>query len=149
MTAPPPLLKSIHVRCSLEHAFDTFVERVDLWWPKTHKKFPRSRLSLDARKGGAFKEVADDGSEHVMGVVHDVVRPHRLRYAWNPGKGAGPTDVVVTFVEDADGVVVEVVHSVGGSVDVWAERVAVFDRGWSAVLPAFAAAAATASPATR
>lgn len=135
------LHKSIRVRCSLEHAFDTFVERIDLWWPPSHRKFARSRLVLEPSPRGRFVEVADDGAEHVMGVVVDVERPHRLRYAWHPGQGAGPTEVTVSFAEDGDGVVVDVVHSAGASVDVWAQRVAIFEKGWGAVLPAFATVA--------
>lgn len=138
------LHKSIRVRCSLDHAFDTFVTRIDLWWPPSHRKFPRSRLVLEAVPHGRFVEVADDGAVHVMGEVKDVERPRRLQYAWRPGQGAGPTDVVVSFREDGDGVVVDVVHSAAASVDVWQERVVLFERGWSAVLPAFASFLAAA-----
>jgi uncharacterized protein YndB with AHSA1/START domain len=141
------LEKSVRVRCDIEHAFDTFTARVDLWWPPSHRKFARSALTFDVREGGLFVERGEDGSENVLGVVVTVERPRLLRYAWNPGRGAGPTDVEVRFTAiDLDGVsgtLVEVIHREGdsGLADLWPARVALFDRGWSAVLPAFSQAA--------
>jgi uncharacterized protein YndB with AHSA1/START domain len=141
------LEKSVRVRCSVEHAFDTFTARVDLWWPPGHRKLASSMLSFDAREGGLFVERGADGSENVLGVVVTVQRPLLLRYAWNPGRGAGPTDVEVRFtaidLDGAMGTLVEVIHREGdsGLSDLWPARVALFDKGWSAVLPAFSQAA--------
>jgi uncharacterized protein YndB with AHSA1/START domain len=148
MTTEKGLLhKSVRVRCSVEHAFDTFTARVDMWWPPGHRKFARSSLTFDVRSGGAFVERADDGSENVLGVVIAVERPHLLRYAWNPGRGTGPTDVEVRFTAQGDETLVEVTHREGdsGLADLWPARVALFDKGWSAVLAAFSQAAAVAA----
>ena len=129
------------MKCSVEHAFDVFTARIDLWWPPGHRRFPSSTMALDAKAGGRFVERAPDGREAVLGEVLDVERPTRVKYTWTPGSPDAPTEVEVRFTADGDETLVEVHHTAGAS-RVWTEKVALFERGWSAVLPAFADAAA-------
>jgi uncharacterized protein YndB with AHSA1/START domain len=133
------LQKSIRVKCSVAHAFDTFTARIDLWWPPSHRRFPSSTLTLDAVVGGRFVEKSADGREAVLGEVVDVERPHRVKYTWAPGSPDAPTEVEVRFTADGDETVVDVRHTPGRS-SVFSEKVALFEKGWSAVLPAFASA---------
>lgn len=133
-----PYETSITLRCNVEHAFDAFIDKVDLWWPKSHRRFEHSSFSLDARVGGKLVERADDGSEMVFGDVLSCERPKTIRLSWYPGKISRPTEVTITFVGKGDHTTVRVVHAEGDG-DMgsrWEERVALFSSGWAAILSA-------------
>jgi uncharacterized protein YndB with AHSA1/START domain len=136
-----PLLKSIRVRCAVPHAFDVFTRQVDLWWPPGHRRFEESHIHLEPVGGGRFLERASNGAEVELGKVVTCDPPNAITYTWNPGKGAGPTLVSVRFAADQVGTLVEITHSEGDSAlsELWKERVALFNRGWDIVLPAFGA----------
>lgn len=86
-------------------------------------------------------ERAANGDEIELGEVVTCDPPNGISYTWNPGKGAGPTLVSVSFAPDSTGTLVQIIHSEADSelADLWGERVALFDRGWNIVLPAFGA----------
>jgi len=134
-----PLHKQVFVRCSPAHAFTTFTQRIDAWWPPSHRKHDDSRMELDARDGGHFIEYASDGQTTIFGEVVECLPPKRIVYTWNPGRGAGPTTVTVSFHPEGEGTRVEVLHVEGDSQlgEQWRERVAIFDRAWTSVLRAF------------
>ncbi len=138
-----PLRQSMRVRCSPDHAYDVFTNRVDLWWPPTHRKFETSTLTLEPRPGGRFFETSDAGEEAVLGEVLTCDPPRKITYTWHPGKISGPTHVEVTFLPEGTETVVNILHSEGNSAlgRHWSERVALFTKGWGIVLPAFAACA--------
>jgi uncharacterized protein YndB with AHSA1/START domain len=131
--------KSIEVRCSLEHAFATFTERVDWWWPTTHRRFPGSRVVLEGRVGGRFVEQASDGREVRLGEIVECDPPRFIRYTWYPGAESTPTEVVVSFQAEGDATRVEVIHAEGNANlgTLWPERARLFDNGWRTVLPPF------------
>lgn len=133
-----PYETSITLRCNAEHAFDAFIDQVDLWWPNSHRRFERSSFSLDARAGGKLVERADDGSEMVFGDVLSCERPKTIRMSWHPGKISQPTEVTITFVEEGGRTTVRVVHAEGrGEMGPrWEEKVALFSSGWTAILNA-------------
>lgn len=120
-------------------AFEAFTDRVDDWWPASHRKFKASTLRFEKRAGGRFFETSSDGEEAVFGEVRCWEPPHRLSYGWWPGAGAGPTEVDVRFFAEGSGTRVEVTHSEGqsGLGIQWTERAELFHRGWDAVLRAF------------
>lgn len=133
-----PVCHTIRVRCPLDHAFRTFTDRIDLWWPPGHRKLAGSRITLEA--GGRFLERGADGTENLLG---DVVRwepPHRLTYTWRPGAPAGfATEVDVQFTAEGDQTRVDVVHREGesGLGEVWPTRARLFDASWTTVLAAY------------
>jgi uncharacterized protein YndB with AHSA1/START domain len=128
------------VRCRVEHAFTAFTQKVELWWPRGHRRFERSELQLQAEVGGRFFERADSGEEHEVGQVVICEPPHRIVYTWWPGAISKPTLVEVSFAQHGNETWVEVRHSEGDSElgDAWPTRVALFERGWQHVLTAFA-----------
>lgn len=140
----PPLERSIRVRCSVERAFEVFTAEVDAWWPSGHRRFERSCLLFEAEEGGRLVERAETGEEVVLGDVLVCDPPHRLVYTWFPGAFARPTEVEVRFTPAGAHTLVEVTHAAGASAlgDAWPERLEIFGRAWSEVLPAFAARAA-------
>ena len=42
-----PLKRSVRVRCPIDHAFAVFTDRIDLWWPSSHRMLSDSRLHSD------------------------------------------------------------------------------------------------------
>ena len=63
--------KSVVVACSPEHAFDTFTERMDTWWPfETHS--PANERPEDAvfepREGGRVYDRMADGDRSARDV---------------------------------------------------------------------------------
>ena len=135
------LEKRIEVACSIEHAFSTFTQKVDLWWPRGHRKFKDSRLSLESSVGGCLVERSRAGEEFRIGEVLVWEPPERLSYAWYPGSPQSPTRVDIYFrAASAERTLVEVVHQEGASGlgDTWTDRVVLFNRGWTAVLDALA-----------
>ena len=134
-----PLSREVRVRCALEHAFETFTGRIDLWWPTSHRKLDGSRLEMEAKVGGRFYERTDGGETAVLGEVVRWEPPHRVTYSWWPGALTGPTEVDVRFTHDGDATLVSVVHAEGQSNlgEAWPIRVKKFASAWADVLPAF------------
>ena len=134
-----PLKKTIIVACDRAHAFKVFTERVDVWWPRSHRRFDASTLSFEPKVGGQLFEQATGTDERaVFGEVLCWEPPTRLCYSWNPGGGVGPTHVEVSFVEDNEQTRVDITHSEGDSQlgDNWRTRVKRFGSAWDEVLPA-------------
>ena len=131
---------SVRVNCAPDHAFAVFTNRVDLWWPPSHRRCAGSTLELDAVPGGRLVERAENGDEATIGDVLDSDPPHWLRLSWHLGKISAPTHVTVTFQADGAQTLVAVHHAEGDSAmgDQWPARAAMFDRGWTAVLAALA-----------
>ncbi len=133
------LKRSVRVRCPIDHAFAVFTDRIDLWWPSSHRMLDNSRLQMEARPGGRFYERTSAGDEKNLGEVLVWQPPHRVTYTWYPGAVDGPTQVDVQFTPDGDFTVVDVTHAEGDSRlgELWQQRVKKFASAWSDVLPAF------------
>lgn len=136
-----PLVRRVRVRCSVDHAFSVFTERVDLWWPPGHRRFAESTLLLEARVGGRFVERAASGEEVRLGDVLACDPPHSISYTWFPGASSQPTRVDVRFLGEGEETTVEVRHGEGESElgELWPDRVKLFERGWTHVLAALQA----------
>ena len=132
------LARQIPLACSPERAFRTFVEQVDLWWPRGHRRFRDGTLRFD---GERLVDRAADGSEWTMASVVEQTPPSRLRLDWFPGSPKAPTHVEIAFTAAGAGTLVTIVHRplTPAASEVWAARVATFTAGWDAVLPALAA----------
>jgi uncharacterized protein YndB with AHSA1/START domain len=135
------LRRTIRVRCSVDHAFAVFTDRIDQWWPPGHRRWADSQLRLEAVVGGRFFERTPEGEEATLGEVVDVQPPHRIVYTWYPGAIDAPTRVEIRFAAEGADTIVDVVHAEGdsGRGEQWPSRVAKFERGWQHVLAAFAA----------
>ncbi len=133
-----PFRATTTLRCTPEHAFHTFTTKVDLWWPRSHRRFDRSSFSFEARAGGRLIERGPDGATMTFGEVLSCDPPNEIRLAWHPGKVSLPTEVTITFRQDGELTVVQVVHSEGDSAlgNRWDEKVALFSGGWAAIFAA-------------
>jgi uncharacterized protein YndB with AHSA1/START domain len=137
---------SQELRCSPEHAFAVWTDRIAMWWPKGHSASgdPDTRVVLEPRLGGRIYERTPDGRETDWGRITEWEPPHRLGYRWHIAWDvARATDVSVTFVElDHGRTRLDVVHTGWDRFRDQADRFRTANAaGWDALLPAFVTAA--------
>jgi uncharacterized protein YndB with AHSA1/START domain len=131
------LTRTITLNCGVEHAFDVFTTKIDLWWPRGHRKTSEGALRLQPVAGGALIDRAPDGSEWRMAEVAEIDPPTLLKLDWYPGSPAAPTSVEIRFAPQVSGTTVTVTHRpLLETKSIWPQRVALFTKGWEAVLPA-------------
>jgi len=131
------LTRTITLKCDVAHAFDVFTNRIDLWWPRGHRKTSEGSLRLQAVAGGALIDRAPDGNEWRMAEVAEIDPPSLLKLDWYPGSPAAPTSVEIRFAQFQDGTAVTVTHRpLLETKSIWPQRVAIFIKGWETVLPA-------------
>jgi uncharacterized protein YndB with AHSA1/START domain len=152
--------KSITVEASQEHAFKTWTEGLDSWWPRGHHigEAEMAEAVIEPREGGRSYERGVDGSECEWGTVLVYEPPSRIVVSWqidgnwkyepDPSKASeyevrfvaeGPTTTRVEFEHrnlerhgDAAPKLFEAFNSEGG---------------WTGLMVKFAEAAAATSPA--
>jgi uncharacterized protein YndB with AHSA1/START domain len=129
------LTRTIDLRCPVDHAFDVFTSKIDLWWPRGHRKNRDASLTLS---DNALVERSPDGSEWIMGQVTAIDPPRLLSLDWFPGSPAAPTSVDIRFSPSATGTTITVTHRAltPAAGEIWPQRVALFTKGWETVLPA-------------
>lgn len=76
--------KSLPIKASAERCFKVFTEQIDAWWPRQHHigQSPLKREVLEARPGGRWYGLSEDGSECEVGKVLVWEPPRRLVLAW-------------------------------------------------------------------
>ena len=135
-----PIHKQITLRCSRAHAFRTWVERIDLWWPSGHRSMAGSTMRMDGVEGGQLVEEGVEGQRFVFGQVLRWDPPSGMTLAWYPGTGLEhPTEVEVRFIEVGEAQTrVEVEHREAAPLEdgVWPKRAVLYTRAWTHVLDA-------------
>jgi Activator of Hsp90 ATPase homolog 1-like protein len=129
---------SFEVACSPEHAFATWTERIDAWWPRSHSvSGGTAQVMLEPRLGGRLFERTPAGDEIAWGEVTVWEPPRRLGYLWHLRRDpSDATDVEITFTERGDRTThVEIEHRgwerlADGAT--WRER---NQQAWSTLLP--------------
>jgi uncharacterized protein YndB with AHSA1/START domain len=84
---PAPVRKSIEVEATPELAFEVFVNRFGLWWPKSHHigAADPETFIIEPRAGGRWFERGVDGTECEVGTVKVFEPPSRLVLDWQLG----------------------------------------------------------------
>lgn len=141
-----PVAKTLHVELSPEAAFDLFVNRMGDWWPlATHSVAEDLAVGVrvDARVGGAIREVTSDGAEHEWGVISVFEPGSHFRCLWRPGSPADlATEVDLRFEAAGSGTRITLVHSGWEARGDDARRVRDgYESGWDVVLAPFVARA--------
>lgn len=94
-----------------ERAFDTFVQQMDVWWPR-RGVFPFSfapegtrplHIRFEPELGGRYYETFLDGSEYVIGRISDYQPPQRLGYTWSDPTWLSETRISLAFAAAGDG----------------------------------------------
>lgn len=131
-----PLVVEFTVEATVDHAFDTWVRRVALWWPPDHTvSGDPSSIEFEPRVGGRIIERDRTGNTHPWGDVVLWDPPHRVDYRWHlmftPDEA---TTVSVTFTPAGDTTVVRLEQSgweaLGAQGPIRRDRTT---RGWAAV----------------
>jgi hypothetical protein len=141
-----PIRLAFDVDCPPEHAFRTWTDRIDTWWPADHTVSAADGLEvvLEGRLGGRIFERTPDGVEHEWGEVTVWEPPSRFGYLWHLRRDrADATDVEIRFIDQGQGTTrVEIVHSgwerLGAEGEGWRDR---NHGGWATLLPHFIEAA--------
>lgn len=86
-------------------AWQALVGSVDSWWPKDHTWWGRaSKLSIDARAGGCFCEIAGDRqAQHMQVVFADPQKLLRMIGGLGPFQGMGLSGVLEWRMTPVDG----------------------------------------------
>jgi uncharacterized protein YndB with AHSA1/START domain len=81
-----PVIKTVRVKASKKHAFETFTAGMSRWWPPAHSisktKSPLKEAIIEPRVGGRGYEKGEDGSECDWGTVLVWDPPEKLVLAW-------------------------------------------------------------------
>lgn len=139
--------KTVVVGCDIDTAFRTWTERIDVWWPQSHRPSGDAGavVGLEGYEGGRIFERTSEGIERVWGKVIAWEPTWHLGYEWYLGSGVEqPTRVDVIFRAEEAGTRVEVTHRGPELVgEIWTRNVARYDASWDVVLPAYVAACGT------
>ena len=95
-------------------AFDTFVQQMDVWWPR-RGVFPYSfapastgpgHIRFEAQLHGRYYETFADGSEYTIGHIAIWQPPGTLSYSWQDPSWPGQTQITLRFVPKNEGTLV-------------------------------------------
>src|SRR5215469_5329246 len=141
--APEPLRYRFGVGCPVERAFELWTAGAGLWWPMaTHSVSGRrdSVLVIEPGVGGRIYEQTAGGDRFSWGAVVSWEPPRRLVCEWLVGDTT--TELEVRFAPGAaGGTVVEIEHRGWERFgQAGTDRRDRNDRGWSDVIPPYAAA---------
>ena len=142
--------RTVSVDCSVEHAFETFTDRIHEWWPlATHSievgetgSAPET-VVFDG-PGGRVYERTTKGEELEWARVTAFEPPHRLVLAWNPSREQDRprTEIEVTFAEEDGKTRVDLEHRGWDQLgDKATEARDGYNQGWQTVLADYAESA--------
>ena len=147
-TATEAVRRSVTVNCSVEHAFETFTERIHEWWPLGRHSIdhyetgsPAETVDFQGGAGGQVYERTKAGEELKWADVVAYEPPHRFLLAWNPSReqGGPQTEIEVTFTDERGKTRVDLEHRgwerLGAEA---AESRQSYNEGWESVLAGFA-----------
>ena len=139
--------RSVTVDCSVEHAFETFTERIHEWWPLSKHSIERHESGTAAETvifqggaGGQVYERTTKGEELKWADVLAFEPPHRFVLAWNPSRERDEpsTEIEVTFTREGDRTRVDLEHRGWERLgDRAAEARQGYGEGWKSVLAAY------------
>jgi uncharacterized protein YndB with AHSA1/START domain len=98
-----PIVRTFEVHCSVEHAFDTWTRRINLWWPLARHSVSHddaASVAVEPWRDGRIFETTRSGEEIVWGTVNAWEPPNRFGYLWFIGEkdAREATQVTVTFI---------------------------------------------------
>ncbi len=139
-----PVVKSVHVNCMIEHAFEVFTRGIGSWWPlDQHALHPGevSEVTFEERAGGEVFETSTHGERSHWATVLAWDPPAGFTLAWHVDPEAiAPTEIDVRFtaVDDGTDVVLEHRHweRLGATAPATRES---YNGGWDMVLGRYVA----------
>ena len=150
MTDELAIRKSVFVRCTPEHAFGVYTERMGEWWPfDGHSLFDDASgtVVFEPRVGGRVYERSTAGEEGLWGTLLAWDPPSGFTMTWHPGRDEETAqELALRFTAEGDGTRVDVLHKGWERLgDRMAEISGHYDDGWEFVLGRFVEAAGNES----
>ncbi len=141
-----PVMRSVTIECSPEHAFSVFTERIGEWWPlDTYSVYEdqAAGVSFEPGVGGRIVERSKAGEESSWGEILAWEPGRRLVYTWHPGHSPDEpsTEVELRFVPVGDATRVELEHRGWEALAQPEETRSAYDQGWPLVLGRYVGAA--------
>lgn len=141
-----PVMRSVTIECSPEHAFSVFTDRIGDWWPlKTYSVYEGEAAGVvfEPGVGGRIVERSENGEESVWGEILVWEPNFRLAFTWHPGHGADDpaTEVELRFAAVGDATRVELEHRGWEALAKPEETRSGYEQGWPGVLGLYADAA--------
>jgi uncharacterized protein YndB with AHSA1/START domain len=144
-----PVRKRVVVRVNPVRAFEIFTGAIDAWWPKAYRigaTSPLKQSVIEPFEGGRWLIRCEDGSELRIGTVLKWEPGRRVVFSWEVNAQwkrdpATATEVEVNFIaEGPDTTRVELEHRgfERAGRDAGEQQRSSVDRGWPAVLDAYA-----------
>jgi uncharacterized protein YndB with AHSA1/START domain len=147
----PPIRQSTLVRSDVAHTFDVFVDTIGAWWPLRPYSIGQEKVHdvvVERERGGRVYELWADGTAVTWGRLLAWEPPHRFVMTWEVLSAVTEVELVFRALgPDLTRVAVE--HR--GWENLTEEQIAAsslverYGTGWTAILAAFAAAAADSS----
>ena len=96
-----PVRKSLRVNASCERAFEVFTSGLGTWWPRDHGigNKPMKTPVMETHLGGRWYELAEDGSQAMVGRLIVWEPPHRFVVTWEINSQWKPDTAVSSEVE--------------------------------------------------
>ncbi len=142
-TAAKPVVKTLDLRCSAEHAFTVYTTRMADWWPVTHSisQGDLASLVMECRLGGRIYETNGNGEELPWGEITVWEPSGRLIHSWHPGfDPADANEVEVTFSSTAEGCRVVLEHRSWPNTEAGLQQRQNYETGWDLVLAPYVSA---------
>jgi uncharacterized protein YndB with AHSA1/START domain len=147
-TETEAIRRSVVVDCSVEHAFETFTDRIHEWWPLGTHSIDQGETGSAAETvifqggaGGQVYERTKGGEELKWADVVAYEPPHRFVLAWNPSREQDlpRTEIEVTFTDDGGKTRVDLEHRGWERLgDRAGEARQSYSQGWETVLGLYA-----------
>jgi uncharacterized protein YndB with AHSA1/START domain len=140
--------RSVVVDCSVEHAFETFTDRIHEWWPLATHSIDQGETGSAAETvifqggaGGQVYERTKKGEELKWADVVAYEPPYRFVLAWNPSREQDrpQTEIEVTFTAEGGKTRVDLEHRGWERLGERANEARQgYSKGWESVLASYA-----------
>jgi uncharacterized protein YndB with AHSA1/START domain len=145
-TVVAPIVRSVLVACSQEHAFRVFTEDIGSWWPLDQYSIGDDKaetVTIEPRVGGRILETIRDADPALWGTLLAWEPFDRLVIEWRVNPENPPTEVEVRFTPEDGATRVELEHRCW---ERFGERAAEaregYQAGWQELLALYAEKAA-------
>lgn len=142
-----PITKRVTVPLSPAEAFTLFINDMATWWPVgsfsvTKQDAAKTKLIVEAHKGGKIIEVGPDGKRFTWGEIIGWDTGKYVAFSWHPGRPEEESTIVaVSFERTKDGCAVTLTHGgfeiLGDTADAVSQT---YLNGWDIVLGTYCAA---------
>jgi uncharacterized protein YndB with AHSA1/START domain len=146
ITAIEPVVKSLHLDCTVERAFEVFTRELTRWWPTELHSIHGDRVRevvVEGRAGGEIYEVSVDGERAHWGTITAWEPPDRLVVAWRVDPAAAAeTEWEARFSVEGRGTRLDFEHRFWERLgEDGSDSRNSYDVGWNAVLARYVDAA--------